>query len=249
MDRYEQALRALVDTLQQTPPTVCCDKAERSALHTFVGTLQGTPGAGPEEFVCTAQATTAETIPVGISNRHVHLSRADVETLFGVGYQLTPLKELSQPGQFSAKETVTIAGPKRLLEHVRILGPERPQTQVELLRGDCIKLGIEPCIRISGDITQSPGITLIGPEGSVRLPEGVIVAQRHIHMTPQDADRFGVCDGDHVCIKLVGSRGGVYDQVVIRATPSSSLDCHLDIEEANGMGIGPKTTAHIVNCI
>ena len=248
MDRYETALRTLIDTQRQAPPEVFCTKAEETALRLFADALRGAAVSAPDQL-CNPQDVSAETVPVGISNRHAHLSRADLEALFGAGAQLTPFRDLSQPGQYAAKEMVTVAGPKGIIEHLRILGPERDQTQVEILRGDCFKLGIAPCIRISGDLEGSPGVTLIGPAGSVNLSCGAIVAQRHIHMTPQDSERFGVRDGDHVCIKLVGSRGGVYDQVVIRVTPASSLDCHLDIEEANGMGIGPDTTAHIVKCL
>ncbi|MCD3216250.1 phosphate propanoyltransferase [Clostridium botulinum C] len=186
-------------------------------------------------------------IPVGISNRHVHLSQKDLYTLFGNNYRLVKIKDLSQPGQFASKETVTICGPKGAIEKVRILGPARSKTQVEVLNGDCIKLGVSQHVRLSGNTTKTSGITIIGPKGSVQIEEGVIVAQRHIHMTPEDAKTFGVHDGDIVSINLDTLRGGIYNNVIIRANDTSKLECHIDIEEANAMGINPKSKITIVS--
>lgn len=185
-------------------------------------------------------------VPVGISNRHVHLSERDLECLFGKDYKLTKLKDLSQPGQYACKEVVTICGPRGPIEKVRILGPVRSKTQVEVLAGDCIKLGVVPNVRLSGDLSRTPGITLIGPKGSVQIEEGLVVAQRHIHMTPEDAKNLGVCDGEIVSIKFDDVRGGVYNNVAIRANDASKLECHLDIEEANAMGINSKSKVTIV---
>ncbi|MBK5245700.1 MAG: phosphate propanoyltransferase [Peptostreptococcaceae bacterium] len=176
-------------------------------------------------------------IPVGVSNRHVHLSQADLNCLFGEGYQLTNSKDLSQPGQYASKETVTICGPKGPIEKVRILGPVRSKTQVEVLTGDSFKLGIVSQARLSGDLQGTPGITLIGPKGSVQTTEGLIVAQRHIHMTTEDAQRFGVHDGQMVCIQVNGPRGGIYNNVAVRANDASYLECHIDTEEANAMNL------------
>ena len=176
-------------------------------------------------------------IPVGVSNRHLHLSQADLDTLFGVGYQLTPIKDLSQPGQFACKETVTICGPKGAIEKVRVLGPVRSKTQVEILTGDGYKLGVTAPARLSGDLAGTPGITIVGPKGSVQTSEGLIVAQRHIHMTPQDAANYGVHDGQIVDIIVEGPRGGTYANVAIRANDASALECHVDTEEANAMSI------------
>lgn len=176
-------------------------------------------------------------IPVGISNRHIHLSQQDLNCLFGENYQLTKLKDLSQPGQYACKEMVTICGPNGAIEKVRILGPVRSKTQVEILAGDCYKLGVKAQPRLSGVLQGSNGITIIGPKGSVQTTEGLIVAQRHIHMTTEDAKRFGVSDGDVVSIQINGLRGGVYDNVAIRANEESQLECHLDTEEANAMKI------------
>ncbi len=185
-------------------------------------------------------------IPVGISNRHLHLSQQDLETIFGIGYKLTPTKDLSQPGQYACKETVTICGPTGAIEKVRVLGPTRPQTQVEILAGDCFKLGITAAARQSGDLAGSPGITIIGPKGSTQTAQGLIVAQRHIHMTLQDAKNLGTYDGEIVDIKVCGERGGIFSNVVVRANDSSGLECHLDTEEANAMGVTSKTTVNIV---
>lgn len=182
-------------------------------------------------------ASTAAGVPVGISNRHIHLSQADLDQLFGAGYQLTPMKELSQPGQFACKETVTICGPKGAIEKVRVLGPVRKETQIEIVAGDCFKLGVKAPAKLSGDLAGTPGITVVGPRGSVQTAQGLIVAQRHIHMAPADAQAYGVQDGQIVKIRVGGLRGGLYDNVAIRVTTSSKLECHLDTEEANAMGV------------
>lgn len=185
-------------------------------------------------------------IPVGVSNRHVHLSQADLNCLFGEGYQMTKMKDLSQPGQYACKEMVTICGPKGAIEKVRILGPVRSKTQVEVLVGDSFKLGVVSQIRLSGDLHGTPGITLIGPKGSVQTTEGLIVAQRHIHMTPEDALHFGVHDGQVVGLQVNGSRGGIYNNVAIRANDASALECHIDTEEANAMNLNSLSKITII---
>ncbi|EPY2278868.1 phosphate propanoyltransferase [Clostridium sporogenes] len=185
-------------------------------------------------------------IPVGISNRHIHLSQKDLDSLFGENYQLTKIKDLSQPGQYACKEVVTICGPKGAIEKIRILGPVRSKTQVEVLAGDCIKLGAVSHVKLSGDLNRTSPITIVGPKGSVQLEEGLIVAQRHIHITPEDAQNLGVHDGEIVSIKFEDLRGGIYNNVAVRANDASSLECHLDIEEANAMGINSKSKVTIV---
>ncbi len=184
-------------------------------------------------------------IPVGVSNRHIHLSQEDLERIFGPGYQLTPTKDLSQPGQYACKETVTICGPKGAIEKVRVLGPVRSKTQIEILAGDCFKLGVKTQAKLSGDLAGTPGITIIGPKGSVEVKEGLIIAQRHIHMTLKDAENLGVHDGQIVSIQIEGPRGGLLSNVVIRANDSSALECHVDTEEANAMEISSKTKVKI----
>jgi len=176
-------------------------------------------------------------IPVGISNRHIHLSQTDLNSLFGENYQFTKIKDLSQPGQYACKEVVTICGPNGAIEKVRILGPVRSKTQVEILEGDCYKLGVTTQPRLSGVLQGTRGITIIGPKGSIQTTEGLIVAQRHIHMTIEDAEHFGVSDGQVVSIQISGLRGGIYNNVAVRANEESALECHLDTEEANAMKI------------
>ena len=190
------------------------------------------------------KAVDSDFIPIGVSNRHVHLSQNDLESLFGSGYELTKIKDISQPGQFACKETVTIAGPRGAIEKVRVLGPTRNQSQVEILKSDCFKLGINAVMRMSGDLDCTPGITLIGPKKSLFLTQGAIVAKRHIHMLPGHARRFGVIDGQVVSLKVSGERGGVLGNVVIRVTTTSALECHIDTEEANAMDLknGSKVT-------
>ena len=180
------------------------------------------------------EAAAEDTVPVGISNRHIHLSESDLKALFGDGYELTNIKDLSQPGQFACKEGVTICGPKGAI------------TQVEVLHSDRFKLGVTAPARLSGDLAGTPGVTVIGPKGSVQLKEGLIVAQRHVHMTCQDAERFGVHDGQIVSLKVEGPRGGVLSNVIIRANDKSKLDCHLDTDEANAMDIGSSTKVTII---
>lgn len=185
-------------------------------------------------------------IPVGISNRHIHLSQTDLELLFGCEYQLTKIKDLSQPGQYACKETVTICGPNGAIEKVRILGPVRSKTQVEILEGDGYKLGVKTQPKLSGDLKDTPGITIIGPKGSVLTTEGLIVAQRHVHMTLKDAERFGVYDGQTVSIQIAGLRGGIFNNVAIRANNSSALECHIDTEEANAMNVNSSTKINLI---
>ncbi len=173
-------------------------------------------------------------VPVGISNRHVHLSQGDLEKLFGQGHQLTNIKDLSQPGQFAADETVTLVGPKGVIQRVRVLGPVRSKTQVEISRTDAFALGVRPPVRDSGDLNDSAGlVTIVGPKGAVTLSEGVILAKRHIHMTPADAEAFGVKDKDIVKVRCGGDRGLIFDQVLVRVREDFALDCHLDTDEAN----------------
>lgn len=177
-------------------------------------------------------------IPIGISARHVHLSREHVDILFGKGYQLHKKKEL-MGGQFAAEECVTLVGTKlRAIENVRILGPERKASQVEVARTDAIRLGLNPPIRESGNIAGSAPIALVGPAGVIYLKEGCIIAKRHIHMAPADAQKFGVKDGDIVKVRFANGRGGIFEEVQIRVDESFTLEMHIDTDEANGLGVG-----------
>ncbi|MFJ7661553.1 phosphate propanoyltransferase [Lysinibacillus sp. NPDC097162] len=186
-------------------------------------------------------------IPIGVSARHVHLAQAEVEQLFGKNYQLTPKFELSQPGQFAAEETVVIAGPKGSIERVRILGPARALTQVEVSWTDAMKLGVKPPLRVSGDIKGSSPVTLIGPKGSVVLTEGLIIAQAHIHMSPADSVRFQVVDGQSVQINVQGIRPIILSNVIIRVSERYRLEMHIDTDEANAGLIQQGAFAEIVN--
>jgi propanediol utilization protein len=185
-------------------------------------------------------------IPVGVSNRHIHISQEDLDTLYGKGYQLTKTKDLGQPGQYACAEYVIVAGPRSAIEKVRILGPVRKETQVELLASDCRKIGIPMVVRQSGDLAGAPGVTIVGPKGSVYREESAVVALRHIHMTPADAEHYGVKDGQVVKIKFGGQRGGIYDKVICRVSPSAALECHLDVEEANAMGVDGSSKFTII---
>ena len=172
------------------------------------------------------------------SARHMHLSQQDLETLFGAGYTLTNKKDLSQPGQFACEERVDVVGSKRTQKGVTILGPVRPASQVELSLTDARSLGINAPVRESGDIAGSPGCKLVGPCGEVELSEGVIVAKRHIHMTPEDAKELGVQDKEIVNVQIDGARPLVFGDVVVRVSPAFALAMHIDTDEANAAGSG-----------
>lgn len=176
-------------------------------------------------------------VPIGVSNRHIHLSQEDVYRLFGRGYQLNKLKDLSQPGQFAAKETVTLIGPKGKIKDVRILGPSRSETQIEVSLYDGYTLGIKPPIRHSGDIIGSPGVTVQGPRGRMHLTQGLICASRHIHMHSSDALKFGVVDGELVSVEIYSARPITFHEVLIRVSPTYKLEMHIDLDEANAAGI------------
>lgn len=185
-------------------------------------------------------------IPVGISSRHLHVHQQDLETLFGKGHSLTKTKDLSQTGQYACEETVTLVTCKSQIEKVRILGPVRKDTQVELSLTDCIKLGIQVPIRESGNLEGTPGIQIIGPSGKVLLESGVIVAARHIHMSPKDAERFCVEPGEIVSAYVSGPRSITFNQVVIRIREDFVLDFHIDTDEANAANLKNGDTVELI---
>ena len=186
-------------------------------------------------------------IPVGISNRHIHLSREHVDVLFGKGYELTKLKELSQPGQYACKEQLTIVGPSmRAIEGVRVLGPERKASQVEISRTDSFTLKVKPPVRESGDIKGSAPITIIGPKGIVTLNEGCIIANRHIHMSIDEAKRFDVVDGEYCDVELSGERRSLFYDVQIRVHKDFRLEMHIDTDDANAAGVGNGFKAKLI---
>ncbi len=192
-------------------------------------------------------APTAGDVPVGVSNRHIHLTHEHVERLFGAGYTLTPMKDLSQPGQYACKETLTIIGPSlRPIENVRVLGPERRASQVEISCTDSFTLKVKPPVRESGKLDGSAPITIVGPRGVVTLTEGCIIANRHIHMSPEDGERFGVRDGDYVTVDAVGRRRTRFYDVQVRVHPDFRLEMHIDTDDANAVGLGNGSTVTIV---
>jgi len=186
-------------------------------------------------------------IPIGISAHHVHLSPEDLETLFGAGHELTPRAPLSQPGQYAAEEQVTLIGPRGRIERVRVLGPTRSKTQVEISRTEEFRLGIHAPVRMSGDLNGSPGLVLAGPEGEIKLEEGVICAHRHIHMTPEDALQFGLRDGDAVSVRIEGQRETTFGDIVVRVSPKYKLEFHVDTDEANAAQVTSGDVGYLVN--
>ena len=184
---------------------------------------------------------------VETSARHQHVSQKDLEILFGEGYQLTPKKDLSQPGQFACEERVDVVGPKKTIPGVSILGPVRPDTQVELSLTDARSIGVAAPIRESGDIAGSGACKLVGPKGEVEITEGVIAAKRHIHMTPADAEVFDVKDKDIVSVKIDDNgRGLIFGEVVVRVSPSYALAMHIDTDESNAACVAPGTMGTVI---
>jgi putative phosphotransacetylase len=198
------------------------------------------------ESLAKKESGTGYLVPIGVSARHIHLTQADVETLFGKGYQLTKKKEL-MGGQFASNELVTIVGLKlRAIENVRILGPVRKASQVEISATDAIKLGIKAPIRESGKIEGSAPIAIVGPCGVIYLKEGCIIASRHIHMSPADAKEAGVKNGDVVSVKVENERATTYNNVLIRVDPTFTLEMHIDTDEANAAKISTGMKAEII---
>ncbi len=184
--------------------------------------------------------------PVGISARHLHLSACDLERLFGPGYTLTPDKALSQPGQFSARETVAVIGPKGTFPKVRILGPVRKQTQIEISRSDAFVLGVDPPVRDSGALAGSAPIKLAGPAGEVELAEGVIIAQRHLHLHTNEAKVLNLKDKDLISVRITGLRALIFQNVLVRVSDNFAMDLHLDTDEANAAGVKNGDRAYLI---
>lgn len=185
-------------------------------------------------------------VPVASSARHIHLCRADVEALFGAGYQLQHFRNLSQPGQFACQEQLTVVGPKGELKKVRVLGPERKATQVEIALTDSFALGIRPPVRMSGKTAGTPGCTLVGPNGSVAIQEGVIVAARHLHLSKAQAALFGLSDGQVVRLRSEGDRATVFENVVVRAGDGHDMEVHIDTDEANAIAMSGTTMMEVL---
>lgn len=177
-------------------------------------------------------------VPVGVSNRHIHISREDLDVIYGKGYELTVRNPLTQPGEFAANETVILVGPRHAIERVRILGPVRKHTQVEISQTDAIVLGVQPPVRVSGDIENTPGITIVGPKGTVVLKKGVIRANRHIHITEEDARRFGLKDRQVVAVRTINTdKPTLFYDVMIRVLKRAFFELHIDTDDGNAAGL------------
>lgn len=193
-----------------------------------------------------AEMTGQKRIPIEASARHVHLSQADVDALFGKGHQLTPKRDLSQPGQFLCEERVNLVGPNGSFHRVAVLGPARPDSQVEISRTDARTLGVKPPVRESGDVTGSPGIVMVGTQGVAHINQGVIVARNHIHMDSTDAARLGVEDQQLVSVKVNGNRPVTFHNVVVRVKDSFALSMHIDFDEANTVELDADTYGELI---
>lgn len=185
-------------------------------------------------------------IPIEISARHIHLSEEDLAKLFGAGYQLKILRPLSQPGLFAAEETVTLIGPKGRLEQVRVVGPCRSQTQVEVSLTDSRLLGVAPPIRVSGDLKGSVGVKMEGLQGAVDLEEGVIISKRHLHVNPDEAAKLELKNNNLISLQVAGERGLIFQNIVVRVAPDFRLACHLDTDEGNAAGIVGREAGELV---
>ena len=189
---------------------------------------------------------TAGLVQIEVSARHVHLDKESVEALFGVGHKLTPKRELSQPGQYLEEERVDIIGPKGSFKNVAVLGPERKHVQVEVSFSDAFALGINPPIRQSGDTKGSASVTLVGPAGEITIDEGAIVALRHVHMTPEDAERLGLVDNQIVSVEALTDRKLVFEDTVIRVSPKFRTRMHVDVDEAGAAHIAGFALGKII---
>lgn len=185
-------------------------------------------------------------VPVEISARHVHLCKKDLETLFGKGYSLNKKKNLTQPGQFAAEETITASSKNKKTFKIRVVSPVREKTQVEISTTDAYFLGMRPAIRKSGDLKGTPGILLIGPKGKVNLKEGVIVPWRHIHMSVSEAKKIGIKNGVFVSLLIKGPRAAVFHKVRVRVGKDFKLSVHLDTDEGNAVGAAKKTIGELI---
>ncbi|MBN1394632.1 MAG: phosphate propanoyltransferase [Pirellulales bacterium] len=209
--------------------SIATSTIDRSAVERIVREIVLARVGGPPE---------KPNLVVSVSARHVHLTDAAVETLFGAGYKLTVAKELYQEGHFAAEETVMVVGPRRrMLPTVRILGPTRPEIQVELAITDGISLGIELPVRASGDIEGTPGCVLVGPKGVVELNRGVIRAERHVHLSPADAEFYGVADGDRMDLRVDSRCSTTFHDLLVRVGERIKLEVHLDTDEGNACDI------------
>ena len=216
---------------------------DRSRVEALVrDALRGLVGTKPTGVATPAAPAGAPKLLVNVSARHAHVTQEDLERLFGPGHRLTPMKALYQDGFFAAEETVTMVGPRqRIIPGLRILGPCRDHTQVELAFTDAIMMGLDIPVRTSGDHRDSPGAYLIGPKGMIRMDRGVIRHERHVHIGPADAAYFGVKDGDRMNLRVRGDCPAVLEGLLVRLSPTSKLEVHLDTDEGNAVNLGRAT--------
>nr|WP_052217238.1 phosphate propanoyltransferase [Thermincola ferriacetica] len=200
----------------------------------------------PEHLAFKPLTKATNQVTVRISGRHIHLCPADLYALFGPGYTLHKYKDLNQPGQFAAKETLTVVGPKGVIEGVRVLGPLRDKTQVEISGTDGYHLGVDPPVRDSGDLEGTPGIVLVGPKGAVNLKEGLILAATHIHMHTSDAERLNLRNGDRVQVLIDGERDLIFTKVLVRVSDKFNTEMHIDTDEANAAVIEDGDIVEII---
>ncbi len=186
------------------------------------------------------------TVSIGVSSRHLHLQPDHVEALYGRGHKLTKMRDLVQPDQFASNETVTLIGPLGQLRNVRVLGPERKQTQIEASLTDCHTLGIQAPLRLSGDLAGSAPLKIRGPRGLIEIREGLILARRHLHIHNEEAARYGIKTGDRVRIRTAGSRPVIFEDVIVRAGADHRMEFHLDTDEANAAGVKNGDLAEII---
>lgn len=220
---------------------------DRTTVEQIVREIVRQHAFGPAGSAAAAPSVYVPNLIVSISARHVHLTDADVETLFGAGHKLTPMKNLYQDGFYAAEETVMVVGPKRrMLPTVRVLGPTRPASQVELAFTDAISLGIDVPVRASGKISGTPGCVLVGPKGVVELKEGVIRAERHVHMSLKDADYYGVKNGDRMGLRIESTCTLLMEDLLVRADATSKLEVHIDTDEGNAADLDHATKVELI---
>ncbi|MEY3206157.1 MAG: Phosphate propanoyltransferase [Planctomycetota bacterium] len=220
---------------------------DRSSVERIVREIVLRSAGGPPPSQAAVKGKAEPKLVVSISARHCHLTDEHVEKLFGPGRKLTPMKDLYQDGFYAAEETVMLVGPKRkMLPTVRVLGPTRKASQVELAFTDGISLGIDLPVRPSGKIAGTPGCVLVGPAGAIELTEGVIRAERHVHMSYADAEHFGVKDGDRMSLVINGSCGTVFRDLLVRADATAKLEVHIDTDEGNAADLDHATSVELV---
>lgn len=200
--------------------------------------------SGPEK--AETLSAVRRVVPIGVSSRHLHLQPDHVAALFGRGHRLTKMRDLIQPDQFACKETVTLIGPKGRIENVRVLGPERKQTQIEASATDLHHLGVMAPVRLSGNLSGSAPLKIRGPRGLVEIQEGLIIAQRHLHISADESARYGIQTGDRLRIKTKGSRPVIFEDVIVRAGNDHRMEFHLDTDEANAAGVKNGDLAEII---